>query len=465
VIVTNTLLFYRLMWRLSNSMRVAAIGGIAFCLFPADTTAIFLTHSLGLYGCITFFLLAIHAYISDRRWLSYLAITASLISYETCFLLFLVAPLLKNKWELKTKDSLIKNAVIMGCILILTIVIRKLVGESRIVELNPLMAIGKAIKHTIIGPFVSLGMYIYRPLYTIANWRWELCIFVPIAAMLIWWILGKLLADNKIDRPALSDQIVPRAQLWVVGIIILFLAYPLTIILQAGDIDGRASRVHLAAIIGGSMLCALGGDRLFSLPRTERQKHIVSIGLATIFALLVGFGLIVQNDYRLAWEKQQNFLTGVVKLCPDLQAGTSIFIERDDLHNPLQIAAYSWSMPLLLEQIYDFPPQWQVIPRIYPLDRHWQEQIHNPDLLPLNKITEWLTFIPKQHPGVVKSQNVIMLKMVDERLTRLDRLSLANGIAIVFKPPNPQAKINFPHRTLYPYLTQVAKTERLPLLR
>ncbi|WP_310428405.1 hypothetical protein [Chamaesiphon sp. VAR_48_metabat_135_sub] len=453
IILSNTLLFYWLMWRLTRSMRAAGIGGLAFCLFPADTTATFLTHSLGLYACVTFFLLATHAYLSDRRWLAYLAITASLISYETCFPLFLVAPLLKNKWERRIANQLIKHAAILGIILSISIITRKLVSESRMVELNPLTAIGTAIWHTLAGPFISLGMYFYRPFYTLTNWRSELFVFVPICMILIWAILAKLASSN-VNSSILTarDKIIPRSQLWVIGIIMLFLAYPLTIILKVTDIDGRASRVHLAAIIGGSILCALGGDRLLANARTNIQKRLVTIWLATIFALLVGFGSIVQNDYRIAWTKQQNFLTNIIKICPDLEEGTSIFVEQKDLHNPLQIAAYSWSMPTLLEYIYEFPNQWQVVPRIYPLYGNWQDRIENANLLPLSKITEWLAWLPKQHAGVVKTQNVIMLKMIDERLIRLDRLSLKNGGILKFKHRDSLAKLNFPTRPLYPLL-------------
>jgi hypothetical protein len=453
ILLTNTLLFYWLMWRLSQSRQLATIGGLAFCLFPADTTATFLTHSLGLYCCITFFILATHAYISDRHWLAYVAITASLISYETCFPLFLVVPLLRKKSDRSIQSKLLSNGLILAFLLATTIVIRKLVGESRMVELNPLSAMIISISHVLIGPFVSLGMYLYRPIYTIVNWQSQLFIFVPLSMVLIWSILWRILShQSNIPESHLRDRLIPRSQLWLVGTSMLFLAYPLTIILQAGDIDGRASRVHLAAIIGGSMLCALGGDRLLSVAKTNLHKRLVSIGLATIFALLVGFGLIVQNDYRLAWQKQQNLITSITKLCPDMEAGTSIFVDREDLHNPTQIMAYSWSMPILLERIYEFPRQWQVIPHIYPLYGNWQKQIDDPNLLPLSKITEWLTFIPKQHPGSVKTQDVIMLKMVGDRSIRLDRLSLKNGITLNFKPQNSQSKLNFPTRPLYRYL-------------
>jgi hypothetical protein len=449
VILTNTLLFCWLLYRVSQNKRLATIGGLAFCLFPADTTAIFLTHSLGLYCCVTFFLLATHAYISNYYWLAYLAIVASLISYETCLLLFLSVPLLKQKWSSKLGKELLMNGSIVLLLLATIVVIRKLAGESRISELTPLTAIGISIKHILLGPFISLGMYLYRPIYTIFNWRLELFGLFPLASIAIYSVLQKVFVTQSkiIDR-----QIVPRSQLWIAGMMLLFTAYPLTIILQAGTIDGRASRVHLAAIVGGSMLCALGIDRLLSIAQTNTRKQLGLIGVAMMFALLVGFGTIVQSDYNLAWQKQQNLVTSIIRLCPDLEEGTSIFVEQQDLQNPTQIHAYAWSMPMILEQIYQFPPQWQIIPRIYQINPNWQQQIDNPERLPLNKIAEWLTFIPKQHPGTIETQDVIMLKMTNGRFTRLDSLSLKNGVVLNFKPRNPQARIEFPTLPLYRYL-------------
>ncbi len=449
VVLTNTLLFHWLLHRVSQDKQLSTIGGLAFCLFPADTTATFLTHSLGLYCCITFFLLAAHAYISNRYWLAYLALAASLISYEPCLLLFISVPLLKQKWTSQLIRELATNSAIVFLLLVATVVIRKLVGESRISELDYLAAIGTSLKNISIGPFVSLGMYLYRPIYTIFNWRLELFGLVPLAVATIYLVLNKI---SSVQVNVSDRQLVPRSQLWMVGVMLLFAAYPLTILLRAGTIDGRESRVHLAAIVGASMLCALSIDRLLSIAQTNTQKRLSSIGVATMFALLVGFGAIVQSDYHLAWQKQQNLVTSIVKLCPDLEEGTSIFVEQQDLQNPTQIAAYAWSMPMILEQIYQFPAHWQILPRIYQIHPDWQQQIDNPAQLPLAKIADWPTFIPKQHPGIINPQAVIMLKKIDGRFTRIDRLSLRNGMILNFKPRNSQAKIEFPTLPLYPYL-------------
>lgn len=458
--LSNVLLFYWLLLRLSQSFRLACLGGLAFALFPADTTATFLTHSLGLYCCVTFFLLAVHAYISNIKWLAYLAIATSVICYESCLILFLAAPLLTSRADRTITKKLIIHGSIVALILATTIVLRKLVGESRIAELDTITAIGTSLKNTLLGPFVSMGIYLYRPLYTIANLRGELFILLPICGLLIWLITCKILAtDSRENYNLYQTEIIPRSQLWLFGVVELFLAYPLTIILKIQEIDGRASRLHLAAIIGASILCALFCDRLLSTAKNISQQRAISIGLATFFALLVGFGLLVQQDYHLAWSKQQTFWTEVTKLCPDMQERTAILVEQRKLENPTQIMAYSWSVPVVLEHIYKFPSKWKVIPRTYTLYPEWENRIDNPDRLPLSKITEWLTFIPKQHPGVVNTKDVIMLDVVDGKLTRRDRLTLKSGITLNFKPRNPQAKIDFPHQPLYPYLIKSKLTD------
>lgn len=453
VFLTNTLLFHYLMFRLSKSQAFSLIASLAFCLFPADTTSAFLTHNLLVYPCITFCLLATHAYISNRQWLAYLSIAASLICYETAFLVFLPVPLLSRQNESKLVKKLLHHAFFMALILAASILLRKLVGESRISELTPLTAAGTAIVHTIFGPFIGLWMYIYRPIYTLINWPQNSTFFVLFFNVIIGLLVWKTQVSK--DSYRLVDNkttLISYRQLLLVGVVMLILAYPLTMIVGPEIIDGRGSRSHLAARIGGSIVFAVACHRLLSIPKNIFQTIFASVVISTIFSLLLGFGLIVQQDYSLAWKKQQIFWTDVVKLCPDMKEGTTLLIEEKDLYNPTQIQSYSWSTKVVLEHLYDFPKQWKIVPHLYTIHPHWQDLIKDPNQLPLEKITEWPGWLPKQHPGIVKAQEVIMLKMTDDRLTRLDNLLLKNGIALKFKDYNPTNQLKFPTRPLYPYL-------------
>ena len=79
---TNAFLFYFLLRRI-GLRATAAIGALAFGLFPADTTHILLVHTLGLHSSLTFLLLASHFYVSGNRTLAHLFSLMSLITYES----------------------------------------------------------------------------------------------------------------------------------------------------------------------------------------------------------------------------------------------------------------------------------------------------------------------------------------------------------------------------------------------
>jgi hypothetical protein len=77
----------------------AAVGAAMFCLFPADTTKILLTHDFQLQPALTFALLASLAYAAHRRWLAYPLAACALLSYENAFLALFALPLLLRRWD------------------------------------------------------------------------------------------------------------------------------------------------------------------------------------------------------------------------------------------------------------------------------------------------------------------------------------------------------------------------------
>src|SRR5579883_2371172 len=94
----NSYLFYRLL-KFTELEVIAVTGGLIFCLFPADTTKIFLTHAFILQISLTFLLLASLCYLENRKALSYVVILGSLLSYESAFMVFFGLPLLNSKWD------------------------------------------------------------------------------------------------------------------------------------------------------------------------------------------------------------------------------------------------------------------------------------------------------------------------------------------------------------------------------
>src|SRR5438067_8363614 len=130
IVTLNTFLCYRLL-RHRVPIAPAAFGAAVFCLFPADTTKILLTHDFQLQPSLTFALIAALSYVSDRRLLAYVLSAGALLSYESGFLALLGLPLFARRWDRGTARRLLVHVGVLGGIVAVAVVLRFLVGESR----------------------------------------------------------------------------------------------------------------------------------------------------------------------------------------------------------------------------------------------------------------------------------------------------------------------------------------------
>ena len=484
ILTVNAFLFYELLKRLSNQQVFAVTGALAFCLFPADTTQAFPTHFLGLQPSLTFLLLAFHCYLSGRKKLSYFVILGSLLCYETVFPMFLAAPLLKRKWDSTTIKELFKHALFLGFIIASVFIIRKFTGESRVSNFDIFLLI-QSLQQMLYGPIVSTGMFLYRPIYLLLpskdlatelkNNIGELLVFLPLCFVSFTWVLSQLkintsrkllnlktLVDSKLCRFEVSHVLKHFAKLSLIGLILLILSYPLTLTVPANIVEGRGSRVHFAAVVGASILCACVCSIILLLGWILGRKHLAAMGLAAFLTLLLGFGLLVQQDYKLAWQYQKAFWSDVVRLCPDITDGTVIVVEQVGLRdNPRQIQAYSWSMPYVLEKIYQFPDDWKIPPRVYRLNSDWQNYIGSDgNLLHLKETTYWRPHIKPQHEDlIVESSNVILLDTKNGRMTRrMEPLSIGSQDFILKEISSSEPSL-FEKGPLYDYLISTPDSE------
>ncbi|MDQ3810093.1 MAG: hypothetical protein M3336_07375, partial [Chloroflexota bacterium] len=93
IVTANTFLCYRLL-RARVPALAAGAGAAMFCLFPADTTKVLLTHDFQLQPALTFALLSAVAYAAGRRRTAYLVGSGALLAYESGFLALFALPLL-----------------------------------------------------------------------------------------------------------------------------------------------------------------------------------------------------------------------------------------------------------------------------------------------------------------------------------------------------------------------------------
>lgn len=366
IFAVNSFLFYTLLKRLCDREVFAVTGALAFCLFPAHTVQIWLTAALSIQPALMFFLLASHCYLSGRKKLSYPLILATLFCYEPFFPLFVAVPLFKQKWNSKLVRELVRHTLVMGVMFVCVMLFRKLTGESRIAELDTLSAIITSIRSMLLGPIVSLTSFLFRPIETLGALTGternivELWLFLLLSFAGFLWILSRLKlgtsgkrfplttkSNSKVSPPETTEFFNRLAKPALVGAILLILAYPFIVKHSITVVNDLVSRIHVAATVGASILCACVCSAILFLADTYRMKRVAVAVIAAFFALLVGFGLMVQQDYQLAWQYQRAFLSDVVKLAPDLDDETILFIDPTGFRDPKYLQAFQNGYPML----------------------------------------------------------------------------------------------------------------------
>jgi hypothetical protein len=447
--LTNSILFYLFLQRLWNQPIFVLTGTLAFTLFPADNTRAFLTH-IHILPALTFLLLAFLSYLDNKKILSYLLITASFLSYETCFLLFITAPFLTNKPRSKLFKEFIKHLFVLGTIFLVILILRKLTGDSRVGDLDIATAIFTPIRQIITGPLVCLGTFFYRPWQTWQNLKGELLIFVPLSLLMMLWIFFQNFHFSRLDS---AENLPILKKLSILGISLLFLAYPLTFTVSATMISGRDSRVHTAAVVGASILWGILCYLIVYLAHTYRKKNLATLLLATYFSLLVGFGIIVQQQNKLSWQYQQAFWVDVMKLAPDLNDGQVILVDAPSLPWGNQLHPFAWSMPSVISQLYQFPWQWKNVPKLYKLNPDWQPKISADGEISLNNENGLLYFYYSWEPArKLKTSEIILLQEEDGKLVRTTTPIDAGTKQFYFKPLTNSTLDSFEKGYMYDYL-------------
>jgi hypothetical protein len=207
----------------------------------------------------------------------------------------------------------------------------------------------------------------------------------------------------------------------------LALAYPLTFDLRSFSIAGRGTRVHFAAVVGASLLFATLVSHMLRASRGGWGRRASLLGISAWLAFLVTHGLTVQRDYAQAWRAQQALWSDIVELIPDVENGSVILVEPSGLRDFDQIDANTWNLPRLLNQIYEFPAEWDDPPRVYRLVPGWQDHISDSgSTLVLTQLT--VTAPPSLYREVESSRTMFIETSTDRLVRREEPLALAEGL-------------------------------------
>jgi hypothetical protein len=172
-----------------------------------------------------------------------------------------------------------------------------------------------------------------------------------------------------------------------------------------------------------------------------------------IFSLTIGFGFIVQRDYQNSWQLQKGFWGQVVDLAPDISKGTVILVDPEGLQDGKYIGANTWNLPMVLEQVFNFPTTWEFydIPRVYRLTPDWDHHILGEEgLFHLNANT---TVASRSYDRAVDPNNVILFSTDQNQLIRIDGPIQIMDTQIVLKTFRNQS-IGYSENTLYPLLIE-----------
>ena len=384
----NITLFVLLLNKSNPDIFFVAIGGIAYVVFSADTNQAFLFNAFGLQTALTFLLFSLHFYLSNPkfRWFSYILLGIVILTYETPYWLFLAAPLLT---QLKRKDLLhriIENTLILTVIFFIVYYLRYISGESRVAGLGFPEMIITPIEHMAIGPFVGLGIYVLRPLLVFQRFSRLLGISALIGSSVIFIFLFWLQSTEKVSsikeklvsgwrRTNILSKINREMRLAFAGLIMLVFAYPLTILLRAYAISGRETRVHLAAVVGVSLIIACVVTSIYRILVKRSLRLLLVAFISILFGLNFAFGFLIQQDYVRAWDLQKDFWRELLPLIPDLEDRTIVLVEPSGIEDVLYINANTWVLPRMLTHFYHFPDEWERTPSVFRLVESWEENI------------------------------------------------------------------------------------------
>jgi hypothetical protein len=262
--------------------------------------------------------------------------------------------------------------------------IRRVIGEGRVVGLTTMEMVKFPIIQTFKGILANITVLYYRPSQVITQMTPLVRNAVIASAIFLTLLLLGYLFLERVQKGSgkpvfIRFPLLSSLNFCLAGLVMLAASYPISFTLNASFLDGRASRVHAAAIIGASLIVGCLLERFLAFLKASRLRYIIIPGMAIYLAFFVGFAFVVQNEYRLAWTYQKQFWAELLPLVQDAKENEIILIGATNLPETTQIGANTWNVPRLLEQFYEMPRVWEVPPRVYRLLPDWEQSIMTPD--------------------------------------------------------------------------------------
>lgn len=464
ILILNSFLVYSIVKPIGPET-LALTAALAYALFPADTTRPFAMHATGLQTSMTFMLAASLLNLSNNRALSYLVATASLLTYESAFMPFLAVPLLNLRWNREFSRSWVKHLLICAALVIGVFLCRRLLNETRISALTgqPFEMVLQAIGAMVMGPIVSMSTFVSRIVTPWLSLDLSIAIIIFSSfAIFAWRLLRTQSTPETVGTSSKIELNVGSVVVWlketkpsvlISSLAMLSLGYALSFThFPPFAVEGQQTSVHLAASFGASLLFAWICYALWNTLKSKRNRVILAVFLALYLATLVGFGFIVQRDYRSDWAIQKQFWQQTIRLVPDMNDGTVILAVQDHIPKGKYISTTSWADPIMLPEMFTFPANWQTPPRVYRVSGDWASQVQVEG--------GQFKFYSAGWPDgwvVLPPSEVVVIENQDGNLVRRTDTVEIQGHPFALKPVGSLGNVSFRKGVLYDFLLGVEK--------
>jgi hypothetical protein len=339
-------LLYQLLLR-KLSKRASFLGALLLVLFPLDTSRQILMHQMATVIPITVLLCAFHLYTSHRFILSYLVAATLLLTYESIYLPFIVAPFFLEDQLSKLVKRLIVHAITFGAIVGIVFGARAFMGEQRAVETSSHLSeeIPKIVWSCVANPALGVWAIVTRPIDALMHSRSEGVIVAVLTGLTTFFVLRAFRNNGKSSDSVAggvgvlgASGVLPRDSArrrtaWLIfcaGVIAWVIAYVLDFrpdYYPPGVTIGRLSAIHGIAGFGVALVFA-AIVWFWADPLRQPYKIVFEIASSLFIGGLAAFGFHIQaTEYVASWQQQRDFWLGLVPLIQDARADDKVVLQ------------------------------------------------------------------------------------------------------------------------------------------